>query len=104
MLNLDEILNQYNSLKTAEEKSQFNKEINKIAREIDKIKCKEIIYCSHCHKAIYKKDLVRKFDTWVEMEQTNRCYFMDRPEYEEVTFSEFRNHCPLCDSVIEYKF
>ena len=104
MLNLKEILNQYNSLKTAEEQVQFNNEINRVAKEIDRIKCKEIIYCNHCHKAVYKKDLVRRFDVWTEIEQTNGCYFMDGPEYEEVTYAEFRNHCPLCDGAIGYEF
>lgn len=102
-MKINDIQKSYDKLETAIDKYNFWKDIQKLDEYIKKDFQNTIIWCSCCKMPIYKKDLIRKFETWKEYVCTNSLMgYLDDYEYKEKEFSDYRYYCPKCNSVIRY--
>lgn len=70
-MKIDDIKKQYDSLKTAIEKYNFWKDIQKLNQYMAEDFKDNIVWCTCCKMPIYEKDLVKTFDTWTETVCTN---------------------------------
>lgn len=98
---VDEILNQYSSLETAELKYQFFCNVRNIFNHLNKL-TEELTYCRKCKQHIFIKDLIEKFDVWEDLEDENAGDPLEQAKWIKVKRDGFRKHCPLCDGVIAY--
>ena len=96
-MKLNDMQKQYDNLETAIDKYNFWKDIQTLHAYMEQDFKDNIIWCSCCKMPIYIKDLLRTLDFWKETTYVNSFGGLEKGEYKEEEFLEFRYNCPKCN-------
>ena len=93
-IKLENIIKEYKSLETPEERFQYFYKIKYIYKQLDKIVDDELSFCFKCNNYIFKKDIIEQFDEWEEL--IDIAGPLEQADWQKIKRSGFRKYCPVC--------